>query len=133
MKEPKARFVMLIFLISIMMAVPAWRMWRDWHRIRDATRFTAGEQTVLRFQILLLLPMSLASFARFLLPLPALARLAVGFVLGVSLFFIALTSIIYRVSILRGRGEREPLQGRRAIISGVVLLCITLVAFLVIV
>src|SRR5262245_47266818 len=124
---------MLIVMISALMVVPAWRMWRDWHRIRDATRFTAGEQTVLRFQILLLLPIALTSYARFLLPLPALARLAVDLVLGVSWFVIALTSMIYRVSILRGRGEREPLQGRSAIGSGVVLLCVMLVALLIII
>jgi hypothetical protein len=137
MKGPKARFAMFPsyrYLLLVAAAVyAAWRMWRGWRQIRDGGRFTPDEQTVLGFQMLVTVPILLLGFAWFLPPLPYLTGLAIGLAIGVLLFFIALTSIVYRVTIVgfRRRGRRgEPQRGGNAIAAGIVLLCIMLVTIL---
>ena len=118
-------------LLPAMMVIYAWFMWREWRQIRGGTTYTADEQTVLGFQMILVLLAVLSGLTWFLRPLPYVVGLAVGLVVGVSLLFIALTSIIYRVSILRGRRQSGPQRSGNAIAGGVVLLCIMLVTFLI--
>ena len=118
-------------MIPVSSVIGSYYLWREWRQIRGGTTFTADEQTVLGSQMILLLPVLLGGLLWFLHPLPYLAALAARLGFGVSLVFIALTSIIYRVSILGTRGQRGPQRGAKAIVVGVTLLFIMLATFLI--
>ena len=117
--------------IPVIIVVTAYSLWREWRQIRGGTTYTVDEQTVLGFQMILVLLAVLSGLTWFLRPLPYFVGLAIGLVLGVSLLFIALTSIIYRVSIFRGRGQSGPQHGGTAIVVGVAVLFALLVRLLI--
>ena len=119
-------------MLPAMTLLAAWWMWREWRQIRAGTTFSPDEQTVLGFQMIVLLSViMLSNFTWFPPSQAGLVEVAIQLVFGVAWLFIALTSIIYRVSIFRGRGHRGPQRGGSAIAVGVVMLCAMLAVLLI--
>ncbi|HNT77981.1 MAG TPA: hypothetical protein PKH77_23455 [Anaerolineae bacterium] len=112
-------FVLLPLLIF---GVFVWSLIRQYRQIPLLNGFTDREKAVLARQVTALLivtPLLLlyaASFATRQVFIPFAIYFAGG---ALGLGYVALTSIVYRVSILRGRGQKRPTQGVNAVVVGI--------------
>lgn len=130
--------IVFIAVPLLILSLIAWRLWREYHRVQTIEGFTDEEKSVLKRQVVALL-----AFLPFLLVYVILFVIGEEFALNLlnnfffSLFYIlvglvilgyvAWSSIINQVSILRGRGQQKPLKGWSAILSGILIVGVLMV------
>jgi hypothetical protein len=122
------RFIFALLPLLIF-ALITWRLWREYNYVQIVEDFTEAEKAILTRQVtalLVFLPFLFfyvvlfiigQGFAVDILRTPYLSQF---YLLSTSVIFgyIAVSSIRHQVSILRGRGQRKPLKGRSAALSG---------------
>jgi hypothetical protein len=114
-----------ILVILLIIGLMSWILALQYRQIPALKGFTEYEKTVLKRQAtvafilipLLLLVMAPLITEQNLMP-PIIYAIGGALVLG----YIAVTSIVYRVSIFRSKGQEEPSKGKRAIIYSVLVL-----------
>jgi hypothetical protein len=128
-----------IFLVAIFVPTFLWMMRRTINNIQLSSQFTDQEVTAVQSQMIaLLVDVSLVllffALARLIENQPTPYTIIIGLVLGFSpIAYIAVSSIRNRVSIFGGR-KGIPVQGTKAIWSGVlnlVLIILVVIAYII--
>lgn len=123
----------VVFMIFpwLILGLFVWGIIREYRRIPSLDGFTDDEKAVLTRQVFalalgcpFLLLQGLLSFVTGKQSASPVVVLAVMSILG----YISLTSITKRVSILRGKGQRIPTRGPLAVVQGIVVLVMLVVA-----
>jgi uncharacterized membrane protein len=125
----------LIYLSAF--ALITWRLWQEYHHVQIVEGFTEEEKVILIRQVIALLV-----FLPFLFLYIMLFIIGQGFAVDilrnpyfsqfyllislVILGYVAVSSIRHRVSILRVRGQRKPLKGRSAVLSGILVIVLSI-------
>ena len=121
---------LIVPLIIIFFSFFFWLLFHQYKGISTLKPFTDQEKVILRRQAISLMvvyPFVLIGMLLFWFGLTKLAY-AVPLAVGTPvLVYIALTSIVHQVSILRFKGQQEPSKGRKAVFVGIFMFAFQLV------